>query len=857
MKTKSHFSLFPTRQVSKTFFHSTLMTTVILLLALGGAKLLPSSFSNAKQNGQNGGGKSCPSCGTPSNQIIYLPLIDLPEAQGSEIVFNSRSPQEMDVTPTFYKLDGTAIVGKPVHIQSAEIRYIDLKKLIPGPYRNDRDWGGMSLAYTGVTREMWAQLRLLGINGGGSIDELFTVPQEVRSDLQEAVWWMPKQSTAIIALGNITSTATSAMVRFGDGQTHTVYIAPHATEIIRRLPSSQPGGESIAVNITGAAGSVIPTGLIVSPNGAFNSVIRFYETKRARQPHLFGNGLRLASSTPRMMLKNTSFEMITATPKFNPIRGATAGDSVILPAVTLKPQQVAEVDLDPLMKAAQFRGDLEIVSTEIANTGAPGSLIGALYTSNSSTGVNYEVPLRDSGPTRAMTGAYPWKISDDYTTIIYITNVSDGPASFVAQINYEGGKYIIDPRKLAAGETAMFDMREMIAGQKPDNANRLLPKDAHIGQFKWSVHGVTGGKTVLNGRAEMVSRSQQISASYSCAENCPARNLATITPSFLLIDTFGEPYTMTVWEETCFWSGSCIGPYASSGTWSSSNTNIVRMEGANCIAVGQGGVFLLATVGERPIFSWDGLDCRDQGSEIVSGDSGVRVEVPTTVSIESLTFSPGTIQMINGSTEAKINVLADHFPVDGNDQPIPLQVEVRLSRTGAENASFSPPSSFPITPARQALSDGQPVNISFGDIRTTAQNSHCGAVGFKATITDVTDSAGASYTGSTTYPKNVRISPADGRVNNLIIQCPTPPPQIISLSRTSGPVGVSVTVNGLNFGAQQGSSTISFNGVVASATSWSNTSITTTVPPMASTGPVVVVVNGIQSNGIIFTVTAQ
>jgi hypothetical protein len=44
MKTKPHFPPFPTRQVSKTFFHSTLMTTVILLLALSGAKLLPSSL---------------------------------------------------------------------------------------------------------------------------------------------------------------------------------------------------------------------------------------------------------------------------------------------------------------------------------------------------------------------------------------------------------------------------------------------------------------------------------------------------------------------------------------------------------------------------------------------------------------------------------------------------------------------------------------------------------------------------------------------------------------------------------------------------------------------------------------------
>jgi hypothetical protein len=482
-----------------------------LLLAAFALLTTSSAIGNKQTN--------CSKCSQPSKQIIYLPLIDLPEAQGSELVFNSRSPNEKEVTPIFYKADGTAIVAEPVLIKPHEIRYVDLKKLIPGKYREDNDWGGMSLAYNGTYREMWAQLSFLGVNGGGSVDEFFTVPLEVRSDLQEAVWWMPQQSTAIIALGNITDTATSATVRFGDGQTQTVSLGPHATEIIRHVPRSQTGSESIIINIIGAAGSVIPTGMVTSPNGAFNKVIRFYETKMAMQPHLFGSGLRLADSTPRMVLKNTSAATITVMPKFIPLSGID-GNPVALPAITLEPRQMAEVDLGPLMDAAQRRTDLETVGVEVVNSGTPGSLIGALYSSNNTTGINYDVPLRDSGPMRVMSGAYPWRISDDYTTIIYITNISDEPAKFVAQINFDGGKYVIDPRKLAAGETAVFDMREMIAEQKQDNSNRRLPKDVQIGQFRWRVHGVTGGKTVLNGRAEMVSRTQQISMSYSCAESC-------------------------------------------------------------------------------------------------------------------------------------------------------------------------------------------------------------------------------------------------------------------------------------------------------------------------------------------------
>src|SRR5262249_32365736 len=49
-------------------------------------------------------------------------------------------------------------------------------------------------------------------------------------------------------------------------------------------------------------------------------------------------------------------------------------------------------------------------------------------------------------------------------------------------------------------------------------------------------------------------------------------------------------------------------------------------------------------------------------------------------------------------------------------------------------------------------------------------------------------------------------------------------------------------------------STITFNGVLATPTSWSNTSIQTPVPPGATTGSVIVTVTGVASNSVIFSV---
>ena len=79
-------------------------------------------------------------------------------------------------------------------------------------------------------------------------------------------------------------------------------------------------------------------------------------------------------------------------------------------------------------------------------------------------------------------------------------------------------------------------------------------------------------------------------------------------------------------------------------------------------------------------------------------------------------------------------------------------------------------------------------------------------------------------------------------------------PTISGLSQNSGAVGTSITITGTNFGASQGTSTVTFNGTPGSPSSWSATSITVAVPSGATTGNVVVTVGGVASNGVNFTV---
>jgi RHS repeat-associated protein len=132
-----------------------------------------------------------------------------------------------------------------------------------------------------------------------------------------------------------------------------------------------------------------------------------------------------------------------------------------------------------------------------------------------------------------------------------------------------------------------------------------------------------------------------------------------------------------------------------------------------------------------------------------------------------------------------------------------------------------------------------------------------GAVTFNGTTASVT-SWGASSIG-VTVPNgattgNVVVTAAGGVASNGTNFTVLPTPSITSLSVTSGAVGTPVTITGTNFGASQGTSTVTFNGTTATPANWSITSITVPVPSGATTGNVVVSVGGVSSNGIAFTV---
>ena len=79
------------------------------------------------------------------------------------------------------------------------------------------------------------------------------------------------------------------------------------------------------------------------------------------------------------------------------------------------------------------------------------------------------------------------------------------------------------------------------------------------------------------------------------------------------------------------------------------------------------------------------------------------------------------------------------------------------------------------------------------------------------------------------------------------------PPALMSLSPSSAHLNETVTIAGSNFMATQSTSTVTFNGVPATPSSWNSNSIQVPVPAGVTSGNVVVTVSGQASNGLPFT----
>lgn len=209
-------------------------------------------------------------------------------------------------------------------------------------------------------------------------------------------------------------------------------------------------------------------------------------------------------------------------------------------------------------------------------------------------------------------------------------------------------------------------------------------------------------------------------------------------------------------------------------------------------------------------------------------------------------YHKGTIDEFRISTVARSS---DWISTEYANQSSPSTF---FSAGSPQAGTLASPNISSITPTSAGA--GYSVTIAGSNFGTTQGSSSITFNGTSATVTSWSDTSISATvpSGATT---GYVVATVGGITSNSVSFTVLPTPVISSLSSSSGPVGMPVTMTGTSFGASQGSSTVTFNGTSATATSWSNSNISITVPSGASTGNIVVTVAGVASSGTMFTVT--
>lgn len=159
--------------------------------------------------------RSCNECVEQEPQTIYAPLVQLAGSSGTEINLNCRSAHSVKVTPTFFSRSGESFVGETFDMASTEVKTVNLKNLMPPAIRGRRDLGGMTLSYT------------------GGMDVTFALSQDRRSAIRNAVWWMPKDGEATIAVGNFGNSSLKVRATFSNGEIEEI-------NLLASIPLSAP-----------------------------------------------------------------------------------------------------------------------------------------------------------------------------------------------------------------------------------------------------------------------------------------------------------------------------------------------------------------------------------------------------------------------------------------------------------------------------------------------------------------------------------------------------------------------------------------------------------------------------------------
>ncbi len=373
-------------------------------------------------------------------------------------------------------------------------------------------------------------------------------------------------------------------------------------------------------------------------------------------------------------------------------------------------------------------GPVEDAGVDIEYTGKVGAVMGRLTSVDKSGDFSFDVPVKDPlAETLRVSGSYPWRLDEGYTTVVHLKNTIDKQVYALLQVRFEGGSYNIERIKMAAYQTVAVDIKQLRDAQQQDIRGTVMPKGVESGQVVWFEEEAGS----LIGRAEVARIATGVASSFSCSGNCSCPTnyySAYLTPSSSEGAVGGTAqFTQNEMRRDC--QGSLFGPYnrTSDSTWSSSDTSVMTVTAGlvSCLNPGTAGV----TAQFQAVIYGGGCGlCCPTYIFPTSGSNVTVFRLRIRVAGSSIHFedSDSGASIVAGETFA---IIAEAINAVGDILPINVAVSTSTSRT-LDSSEIGLPSSFNIANGSYN-SGGLLLNRVNGTDSGTSYRFSTGGGGFK------------------------------------------------------------------------------------------------------------------------------
>jgi hypothetical protein len=523
----------------------------------------------------------------------------------STLTLNNKGTLPLQVNPTVFSLNGTQLELPPITVPATSFIDVNLQTML-GNAGNEFGKGSIKLCYFGMQIQLGAQITIKDAAKSISLEEKLLETGSYNSQWLEGVWYQPSSDAKVkIFLSNTSDQTLNLIARLSrmprkQGQIETIELLPHQTKVLDLKQDFSDGQQfanhrllGFSVKQSGAMDALIARVTVSEEATGYSNVTPLSEAIPISLPilsqskSLHGTGLQLEKIgneklEPKIAVRNIgTANTIVKAKIFYTLKNGQKGN-VVLPNLNLDSLEMRFFDAQNAIDLADS-SQIESAGIEITHNGGPGTIIAKVESVSTTRNHSFRVLLWEPVKTKRAASSYPWNLSGNNQTKVYLKNTTDQEQQFTSYLTYNSGtKYVLSTNKIAPHQVKVIDVKKVRDSQLPDANGNTLPLNIEQGQIEWSlapkinqVIGQTGAEII--GQASQINAADKTSSVYFCINICVDSSRIEFLDQNVELEIGDSAQLRFVRINTTAYGDNVTYPDPNSYTWISQDNSVAQV----------------------------------------------------------------------------------------------------------------------------------------------------------------------------------------------------------------------------------------------------------------------------------------